>query len=250
MQNLSQSRAHLISMQRLELNYYEPEIYFANHSKNCLYIMFLEDISELSRWSHKQVSVVCDFQESELCLRKIRRMYMNVCITMDRNNGRYIRPFCLKMKLNGRNNPNCKYKDLDDHLMDIIDSSAKAYLLGWIAADGTISPNGNIGIAVNTCDVGVLEIICDFICPNLHIADCKKGAMKVLRICSSQWCKAVKEHLNLSFDKGESHKKSHLVQMPVNISDPLKWCFLHGLFEGDGNISIVKVQEVGLTVCA
>ena len=64
--------------------------------------------------------------------------------------------------------------------------------------------------------------------------------MKVLRICSSQWCKAVKKHLNLSFDKGESHKKSHLVQMPVDIPDSLKWCFLRGLFEGDGSVSIVK----------
>ena len=33
-----------------------------------------------------------------------------------------------------------------------------------------------------------------------------------------------------------SHKKSHLVQMPVDISDSLKWSFLRGLFEGDGYI--------------
>ena len=86
MQNLSQSRAHLISMQQLELNYYKPEIAFVNYSKNCLYIMFLEDVSELSRWSNRQVLVVCDFQESESCLGNT----MNVRTTMDKNDNRYM----------------------------------------------------------------------------------------------------------------------------------------------------------------
>ena len=55
--------------------------------------------------------------------------------------------------------------------------------------------------------------------------------------------KSIKKHLNLSFEKGESHKKSHLVQMPVDISNSLKWCFLRGYFEGDGCISIAKSSK-------
>ena len=123
--------------------------------------------------------------------------------------------------------------------MDIIDSDTKAYLLGWIASDGSVHPNGNIYVSVSTCDIGVLEALRDFICPDLPIADPSKG-MKRLTVCSSQWYKAIKEHLNLSFDKGESHKKSHLVQMPVDIPYFLKWSFLRGLFEGDGSVFIVK----------
>ena len=121
--------------------------------------------------------------------------------------------------------------------MDVIDSEAKAYLLGWIASDGSIR-NNQIVICIRACDVGILEALRDFICPDLPIADDCKGSMKRLLICSTQWCKSIQKHLNLSFKKGGSHKKSHLVQMPVDISDSLKWCFLRGLFDGDGSIGI------------
>ena len=216
-----------------------------------VYIMLLDDTSELSRWSNKKVSVVCDFQESKCCLGNVMRRYCNVQDNMDRNNGKYICPSCSRMIRSGRNHPRCKYKELDDHLMDLIDSEEKAYLLGWIASDGWLHENGTIGIGVNICDVGVLEILRDFICPDLPIAGDCNGSMKRLLICSTQWCKSIQEHLNLSFKKGESHKKSHLVQMPVDISDFLKWCFLRGLFEGDGSVSITKdlrCQANGLCV--
>ena len=212
--------------------------------------MFLENISELSRGSNKKVMVVCDFQESEACLVKVMRRYSNVQNTMDKNNGKYICCSCYMMR-GGRNHPSCKYKNLDDHLMDLIDTEAKAYLLGWIASDGSLNENGRVFIAINTCDVGVLEILRDFICTDLPIADHRKGAMKMLRICSTQWCKSIQKHLNLSFEKGKSHKKSHLVQMPVDISDSLKWCFLRGYFKGDGCVSItknIKFQVDGLRV--
>ena len=202
--------------------------------------MFLENVFELSRGSDKKVSVLCDFRESESCLGHVIRMYMNVLATMDRNNGKYICPSCSMMRLRGRNNPSCRYKNLNDHLMDVIDSEAKAYLLGWIASDGWLNEKGFVGIAVNTCDIDVLEVLRDFICPDLPIADHCKGAMKKLTICSSQWCKSIQKHLNLSFKKGGSYKKSHLVQMPVDISDSLKWCFFRGYFEGDGCVSITK----------
>ena len=207
--------------------------------------MFLENISELSRCSNKKVSVVCDYQESELCLGKVIRMYMNVRTNINKNNGMYVCPqrsrLMHRLRQSGRNHSRCKYKNLDDHLMDIIDSDAKAYLLGWIASDGNLNVDGcKIRIAIKTCDVGVLETLRNFICPDLPIANHTKGTMKSLCICSTQWSKAIQKHLNLSFEKGESHKKSHLVQMPAEISDTFKWSFLRGLFEGDGCILIIK----------
>ena len=75
---------------------------------------------------------------SESCLVKVMRRYSNVQNTMDRNNGKYICPLCSIMRKRGRNNPNCKYKNLDDHLMDVIDTEKKAYLLAWIASDGSL----------------------------------------------------------------------------------------------------------------
>lgn len=170
------------------------------------------------------------------------RRYSNIQDNIDRNNGKYSCPSCSTMMLSGRNNPNCKYKNLDDHLMDVIDSEEKAYLLGWIASDGWLGENNQVAIAINKCDVSVLEVLRDFICSDLPIADYNKS-MKRLTICSSQWYKSIQEHLNLSFEKGHSHKKSYIVQMPVDISDSLKWCFLRGYFEGDGSIFITKYSR-------
>ena len=201
--------------------------------------MFLENFSELSRWSREEVMVVCDFQKSEKCLVKVIVRYCNARINIDRNNGSYICRSCSMMRLSGRNASNCKYKELDDHLMDVIDSEAKAYLLGWIASDGWLHENGTVGIGVNIRDIDVLEVLRDFICPDLPIADYDKS-MKRLLIYSNQWYKSIQGHLNLGFKKGDSHNKSYLVQMPIDISDSLKWCFLRGLFEGDGCVSITK----------
>ena len=211
--------------------------------------MFLDDISELSRGSYKEVIVVCDFRKSESCLGHVIRRYSNIQDNIDRNNGKYSCPSCSKIMLSGRNHPRCKYKNLDDHLMDVINSEAKAYLLGWIASDGWLRGNGQVAIEINTCDVNVLELLRNFVCPDLPFANGKQGAVKSLTICSRQWVKSIQMHLNLSFEKGESYKKIHLVQMPafasspaeeVDISDYLKWCFLRGYFEGDGSISIAK----------
>ena len=202
--------------------------------------MFIEDVSELSRWSHKKIMVLCDFQESESCLEKVMRRYCSVQNNTDRNNGSYICFPCSRIMLSGRSNPGCKYKNLDDHLMDVIDSEAKAYLLGWIASDGSLRENGTVAIAINTCDVDVLEALRDFVCSDLPIADNKQETIKRLTIYSAQWVKSIQGHLNLSFKKGDSHKKSYLVQMPVDISDSLKWCFLRGFFEGDGSVFIAK----------
>ena len=58
------------------------------------------------------------------------RKYHDVCNNMDKNSGKYICFQCSMFKHRGRNHHRCKYKKLDDHFMDIIDSEEKAYLLG------------------------------------------------------------------------------------------------------------------------
>ena len=127
--------------------------------------------------------------------------------------------------------------------MDVINSEEKAYLLGWIASDGSLREKGCVCITINTCDVDILEVLRDFICQDMPIVDDHKGAMKRLTIYSTQWVKSIQKHLNLHFEKGGSYKKSHLVQMPFNLSDYLKWCFLRGYFEGDGSVSIAKPSK-------
>src|SRR6476469_1999984 len=100
----------------------------------------------------------CDSRTSHKCrvrwlvsARLLRR-------TKARNNDKNICVYCSRaIKSTGRNNPNCKYKSLDDCFFDNVDTEEKAYFLGWIASDGSISKNGSINIFVQKKDAGILR---------------------------------------------------------------------------------------------
>ena len=112
--------------------------------------------------------------------------------------------------------------------MDVIDSEEKAYLLSWIAYDGWFTEDGITSIAVNTCNVGVLEVLRKFICPDLPVTNHSKGTMRKLCTCSTQWYKVVQEHLNLSFEKGKSYKNPVWFKCRLTILTPSSGVFCAG----------------------
>ena len=65
---------------------------------------------------------------------------------------KYCSRVCWGISVLGRGNQNSRYKQLDDTFFSEIDSPSKAYLLGWIASDGTIGKNGTISIALHKRD--------------------------------------------------------------------------------------------------
>lgn len=177
--------------------------------------MFITDVTDYARQCHKKTIVKCDLEAIEKCLGTVERAYRDAMDNMDRNDGLFACYNCARhTKMAGRNNHNCKYKDLDDHWMDEIDTEEKSWCLGWVASDGWLNANYTVNVAVNTCDVGVLEAMRYVICPDLPIADHRKGVMKKLSICSKFWYEAVQKHLGLKFEKGGSHKKSRTVKFP------------------------------------
>jgi dUTP pyrophosphatase len=136
----------------------------------------------------------------------------------------------LKEKLYmGRNNPNTKYEELDDNFFKIVETEEKAYLLGWIASDGSVTKN-NISIAINKKDEKCLNILRNIICEKLPITP-KKTNLLNLSISSMTISSDVCKLLNIL-----PKKKSHLVNFPELKSDELKWSFLRGFFDGDGTI--------------
>lgn len=133
----------------------------------------------------------------------------------------------------GRRNPNTKYENLDDNYFKDIKSEDKAYLLGWIASDGSIKKSG-INITINKKDIKCLETLRDIICKELPIRP-KEINMKSLSISSKTISNDVCILLNIL--PGE---KSHTVCFPSLDTDELKWAFLRGLFDGDGSITSIS----------
>ena len=132
----------------------------------------------------------------------------------------------------GRNNPNTRYNSLDDAFFENIDSEAKAYVLGWIASDGSVTPN-SISIYVHQKDRQGLTSIRDLVEPKLPIKT-KKPRLSGFTINSKQIVGDVCRWLQI-----EPGKKSSTVGFPVLAAPQLTWAFIRGLFDGDGSISSI-----------
>ena len=187
-----------------------------------------------SKSSHQLVHHPCESRSSEKCYGILERHYRDLRITYENNDGKIIcLPCSRRTKASGRNNPNCRYKDLDDNFFRVIDTVHKAYLLGWIASDGHIQHSG-FRIGILATDRACLEQLRDIICLDIPIA--LEASMVILTVNSMQISKDLTRHLKLEFKEGESHKKDSIVQFPDLDSDELRWAFMRGLFDGDGCI--------------
>ena len=147
----------------------------------------------------------------------------------------------------GRANPGCKYLGLDDNFFKNIDTEEKAYVLGFIASDGSISNQARIiSIALSEVDKDILEKIKHVIYDGLLIKPQKvygKNNKKQCRICicSKTIGEDVCKILGIS-----SGKKSATVKFPKLPAD-FVWGFIRGYFDGDGNIrSIDRNPKKGL----
>ena len=133
----------------------------------------------------------------------------------------------------GRSNPNCRYTSLQDNFFEHIDSEEKAYILGWIASDGSISKNGYITIEIKKEDKLILEKIRDILCKELNISNRKRVSQNnsILRFCSRQMVQDACKWLLIS--PGE---KSFTIRLP-KLNEELTWAFLRGYFDGDGHLT-------------
>jgi len=138
-------------------------------------------------------------------------------------------------KYTGRNNPNCRY-NLDDNFFNKIDCQKKAYILGFIASDGTVAKNNAITISIKKIDIDILEKMRDFILKDLPIAygSASKKDFVTLRLCSKQMSKDICKWLKI-----HPGKKDFIVQLP-NLDKEMQWHFLRGYFDGDGSVGIKK----------
>lgn len=191
------------------------------------------DVVALRRGSHRRIIVTCEFRASPACKQQwsIEQRLANE--TRAKNDGKIVCAVCSRaLKRTGRTNPNCRYPDLDDRFFESIDSESKAYVLGWIASDGSVR-RGTVALFVHERDRASLRAVRDLICPALPLRQ-KPTNLVGFVISSQQIAADVCRWLDI-----RPGKKDAVVGFPRLGHDDLTWAFVRGLFDGDGHISSV-----------
>lgn len=194
--------------------------------------MLLCNTDHLSKGSHKIVDVLCDVKKSDKCRVQMRKEFCTVMRDRSKNEGKDVCLYCFRLiKFSGRSNPNCKFK-MDDAFFATIDSREKAYILGFIASDGSIPKSADrIDIEIHKRDKFVLSSIAKAISDDCVVKPVKNDHVS-LSLCSQQMVKDVCRHLEIT-----PGAKSSYVRFPNQISDSYKWDFIRGYFDGDGSIN-------------
>lgn len=187
----------------------------------------------LTPGSHKHVTIQCDSGKNSKCLNIFDREYRILYKQRKRTGGKDYCKFCQKTEeYTGRSNPNTQYF-FDDNYLTNIDSPDKAYLLGWIASDGSISETGEITIGIKDEDVDVLKALRSLLDPAMPLYDKPNTNITVLRICSTTMSEDCIRHLGL-LGPGSKHRNIKLPSIPIELMP----FFLRGYFEGDGHVGL------------
>jgi deoxyuridine 5'-triphosphate nucleotidohydrolase len=185
--------------------------------------------------------VECEYKVSEKCKKIYSISKKALENNKNRNSGKFMCFLCSKrLKISGRNNPNCKYI-FDDNLFSVIDNEYKAYILGMMAAESSIYLNT---IRIHQKEYGdyLLKDIRNYICKELPIFS--DEGVKYISINSMQITKDVCKHLKIS-----PGKKSYVVKFPEDIPDEYKRHFVRGIFDGDGWVSDINLNKNTFPTC-
>lgn len=196
--------------------------------------------NELSIGSHKLVDAICDFRISEKCRIKWKAEYREVFRSKAKHEGKQICLYCARTQQSGRNNSNCKYKKMDDDFFANIDTPEKAYVLGWIASDGCVSTGNEVVIQIHKKDEQILHVLRSIVCEESKISHAEDKCC--LKFYSKKMCEDIFNLLSINVGK-----KSKIVQFPELKTQELKWRFLRGMFDGDGNIRKIGADRRGLS---
>ena len=125
-----------------------------------------------------------------------------------------------------------KYRVKDD-FFDEIDSELKAYLLGFLYADGYLASDGRIGMRLNIKDIEIIKLIQEHICPNNPIEysnnqNIKRCPQVSIRFLSKN---IYKNLLKLGFNVDKTHVETDIFS---HIPEDFKIPFIRGFTDGDG----------------
>ena len=135
----------------------------------------------------------------------------------------------------GRKNADLRKHRCNDSFFDVMDSEIKAYLLGFLYADGYIAKDGRIGVLLNEKDEEIIKLIQEFIAPNSEIVhvnyqNFKRDSQVKIRFKSKQIYKRL---LDYGFTTDKTHSECNIL---CKIPSHLKRHFVRGYCYGDGSV--------------
>lgn len=137
-----------------------------------------------------------------------------------------------------------KYK-LDEECFKTIDSEAKAYWLGFLAADGYICSSKVVGCKLGIKDVEHLKKLGMFFKTDMPIYLGKNNGEFSADGGTSWAALTVTSRIMYNdLSKFFSNKKSSTLEFPV-IDDELVRHFIRGYFDGDGSVFPVRLKKYG-----
>lgn len=134
-----------------------------------------------------------------------------------------------KLGISRRTNSDYRTTLLNHNYFDLIDTSNKAYFLGFIAADGCNRESKFLEICIHKNDISVLENFIKDLESNykIHI---RKEKYAQLTIYSDKLLSDLEKH-------GIIQRKSLTLEFPKTIPEEFISDYIRGYFDGDGYIS-------------
>ena len=183
----------------------------------------------------KKVLIECDFKISSKCKLQYTKVYKNVLKGRENNNGKDRCCYCFNtITKRGENNFNFKYLKNESFFKDI-DSELKAYLLGWVAGDGSLKKR-SLQLSVHKKDKEIIYLFQRSITPDGPIYERDYDNTINIIINSIVLVNDLCKQLNVRIGK-----KSDKISLP-NLSDELLIHFIRGLIDSDGHIGKINTS--------
>jgi hypothetical protein len=115
----------------------------------------------------------------------------------------------------------------------VIDTPTKAYILGLLAADGSISKAGQLKLELHRKDVEIIQVVRDELAPDARLADYMSRTSPMTRflVTHPQLTKDLASH-------GVVNAKSLITRYPLELPSHLDNSYICGYFDGDGSLGL------------
>lgn len=178
----------------------------------------------------EKIKVKCNFQISPFCKKIYFIGKYRIKYNREKNNGQYRCKLCAIQDTHlGEKSHFFKNDSTNHYFFNKIDNEIKAYILGIIAGDGSIT-NKTIEIVANKKDIITLKLFKDQVSPKANIIYKSKNC-RVIKITSRQISKDLCKYLKIN-----PGKKSDKITLP-KLNKKLMYHFIRGLVDTDGWIS-------------
>lgn len=182
---------------------------------------------------NEQNLIINDYCVNKLSMSKLAKKYKHESMT--------IRNILTNNNIEIRSNNYYKFKYVDEHYFDTIDSQNKAYILGFIFADGCITRGNVFEIKLSCKDIDLLYDIKQELKSEHHIViyGYTSGYKSTDDYCSlSIVNKTLYDGLVKS---GVTERKTYTLEFPYSvITEDLYSHFIRGFFDGDGSVYSIK----------